>query len=235
LDYLRPSRKPCNNHPHITFSRLPIPPLLHVCQLSREVALQHYTAGFHNGEGGRMLVLGTEDRDVETFTTCSHEVGSQENEGEGLFWERGRDVWFLNEAEGPSILNDAKTACIWGGQTGIKFGRVGTLCMRIETLNSLGLGAGIMWESVECLWVLDEDFADNDWRQFALQKGNKVTRIVKNSGLRNAVGGEVDVEFLRPKTVGGEEEEWELGMQEVWIDGEEVLGNMRLLRKRIDS
>lgn len=180
-----------------------------------------------------MLVMGRDDKDVETFTTCSHEVALEDTgRGNGVFWEKGRDVWFLDEAEGP-VLHDAKTAFIWGGKTGIKFGRVGTLCMKIETLNSLGPGTGIMWESLECLWVLVEGLGNFSWREWDVEKRGNVARIVKNSGLRNAAGGEVKVDFLRLGVVGEDVEG--MGMEKVWIEGEEALGRMIISRKRVDS
>lgn len=174
-------------------------------------------------------MMGRGDRDVETFTTCSHEVAVEDTgRGNGVFWEKRRDVWFLNEAEG-RVLHDAKTACIWGGKTGIKFGRVGTLCMKIGTLNSLGLGTGIMWESLECLWVLVEGLGNYSWGEWDVEKRGKVERIVRNSGLRNAAGWEVKVEFLRLGVAG--EDVNGMGMEEVWIEGTEALGTMRISRK----
>ncbi|KAH6668993.1 hypothetical protein B0J14DRAFT_154579 [Halenospora varia] len=150
LDYLRLKRPACQNYPHFFSRSLPAPPLLHVCHESREVALSRYSVGF---DVSRLLSMGREETDVDTYTTCSHEV-QMDDEGKTLYWDRIKDVPFLTDLK--TWLPEPQTSYIWGGKTGVRFGKFKTVAMTLEAVYRIGMGWYIGWEGIDTLVILDE-------------------------------------------------------------------------------
>ncbi|KAH8671822.1 hypothetical protein BGZ60DRAFT_405993 [Tricladium varicosporioides] len=209
LDYLRLKRPACQNYPHFFSRSLPAPPLLHVCHESREVALSWYSVGF---DVGRLMSMGREETDVDTYTTCSHEV-QMDDEGKALYWDRTKDVPFLTDLK--TWLPENQTAYIWGGKTGVRFGRMKTVAMTAEALYGIGVGWYIGWESIDTLVILDE-IKDADEARAATERNRlrghpaerAVEAMLRNMGLRcrkrvlasgakiSNLAGSVDVKFV---------------------------------------
>ncbi|KAG0645382.1 hypothetical protein D0Z07_8863 [Hyphodiscus hymeniophilus] len=151
LDYLRLKRKACHDYPHIFASRMKrVPPILHACRESREIGLQHYSLGF---DINRLLSMGRAETDVETYTTCSHEI-SMGDVGRQVYWDRSKDVVLLQAVE---WLDEKKAAYVWGGKTGVWFGRMKKVAMDFDTLTSYGIGEYLGWEGVDEMLVLRSD------------------------------------------------------------------------------
>ncbi|KAF4624470.1 hypothetical protein G7Y89_g13701 [Cudoniella acicularis] len=148
LDFLRLKRKACHNYPHIFAGAMSsVPPLLHVSQEARSVALQHYSVGF---DISRMVSLGRHETDVDTYTTCSHEVAMEE-ENKKIYWDRNKDVVFLDEG---GWMGEGKARYVWGGKTGVRFGKMHTVMITYLTLKACIMGGYLSWEGIETLLVL---------------------------------------------------------------------------------
>ena len=124
-----------------------MPSILHVCRESRGIGLAYYSLGF---EIERVLSMGRAETDVETYTTCSHEISLGE-QGRGVYWDKAKDVIFLHTID---WLEESKVAYIWGGKTGVRFGKLGKVAMNFDTLTSCGIGEYLGWEGVDEMLVL---------------------------------------------------------------------------------
>lgn len=97
-----------------------------------------------------MLSKGRAETDVETYTMCSHEIGMGEM-GRGVYWDREKDVVFLDTA---NCVQEDKAAYVWGGKTGVRFGKMKRVAMNFDTLTSCGIGEYLGWEGVDQMLVL---------------------------------------------------------------------------------
>lgn len=155
--------------------------------------------------------MGREDTDVETFTTCSHELVAEER-GWGVYWGE-RDVVYLSERPWAERMMEHRYSYTWGGATGIRFPKMKRMAIDRGALHNLGIGAGVTWESLDLLIVVG-----------ASPQGPFVEyqRILRNAGLKNSNGGEVKVVgvvktgwdeertarmYLRTTTLEGEDDE----------------------------
>jgi len=84
-----------------------VPPILHVSREAREVRF-----GLD-----RVMASGRQDTDVDTYTTCPHEV-SAEGQGRGVHWRPEIDTVYLHTSE---WMNDDAVAYVWGEKTGVSF------------------------------------------------------------------------------------------------------------------
>ena len=102
--------------------------------------------------------MGRAETDVETYTTCSHEVGMGEI-GRDVYWDREKDVVFLDTAD---WVEEDKAAYIWGGKTGVRFGKMKRVAVYFDTLTSCGIGEYLGWEGVDQMLILGnrEDMED---------------------------------------------------------------------------
>ncbi|RDL31531.1 uncharacterized protein BP5553_09740 [Venustampulla echinocandica] len=197
LDYLRLRRKACHNYPHIFCSRMPVPSLLHCCRESRHTALQNYAVGF---EIFRILSLGRGDTDVETYTTCSHEVALDELH-RGVYWDKTKDVVLLDDK---GRLDERGSAYVWGGRTGVRFGRMKRVAMTWEAVMSAGFGSMLQWESLEVMYVVYDDaeagFASEAPRMGTIYANETrapevVARLLRGGKIMNSESGPVDLKF----------------------------------------
>ena len=97
----------------------------------------------------RVLSMGKAETDVETYTTCSHEVGMGET-GREIYWDKSKDVVFLDMKE---WVEEDEAAYVWGGKTGVRFGKMGRVAMGFETLMGCGIGEYLGWEGVDEMLV----------------------------------------------------------------------------------
>jgi hypothetical protein len=164
-----------------------VPPILHVCRESRDVGLQHYSLGF---DISRLPSLGREDTDVDTYTTCPHEIAMDEKD-KGLYWDRSKDTLFLDSTT--RLETGSKTAAyVWGGKTGVRFGKMKKVAMSFNTLRSCGLGEYLGWEGIATLFVLMPDMCTAE----ELLKAERFIQMsLKKAGLRSTNNQGVEVEF----------------------------------------
>ena len=94
--------------------------------------------------------MGRAETDADTYTTCSHEI-SMTTVGTELYWDRNKDVVFLETVE---RMDDNRMAYVWGGSTGVWFGRMKNVAMDFDTLMSCGIGEYLGWEGVDNMLVL---------------------------------------------------------------------------------
>lgn len=156
-----------------------MPPILHVCRESRSVGLQHYSLGF---DIDRILALGRGDTDGHTYTTCSHEVAMGEQDI-GIYWDRTKDVVFLDSDQ---WLDEKSSAYVWGGKTGVRFGRMRSVAMTYDTFISNSIGQNIQWESLDLIFILGLENFSGD---------NVARRQVRAGGLLSSKGNPVEVKF----------------------------------------
>lgn len=165
--------------------RMPkVPEILHVCRESRSVGLDHYVIGF---DISRLMSTSRADTDVDTYTTCPHEVSKEEKDMD-VYWAPQKDIVSLVESAG--WKDDEAVAYVWGGKTGIRFGPMQKVEMSIVTLASCGLGETLWWDSISRLIVLLPSTWDNSDSLAEAQQVANMT--LKRAGLRD---GGVDVEF----------------------------------------
>jgi len=164
-----------------------VPAILHVCRESREVGLQYYALGF---DICRIPSLGREDTDVDTYTTCPHEIAMDEK-NKGLYWDRSKDVVYLDSTA--RLDSSSETAAyVWGGKTGIRFGKMNKVAMSFNTLRSCGLGEYLAWEGITTLFVLMPDMCTAE----ELLKAERFIQMsLKKAGLRSNKSQAVEVEF----------------------------------------
>jgi hypothetical protein len=211
LDYLRLKRKACHNYPHISASRMKqVPPILHVCRESREIGLQHYSLGF---EIDRVLSMGRQETDGETYTTCSHELSLGET-GREVYWDRDKDVVFLSMESSVEWMEGEKVAYVWGGKTGVWFGRMKRVAMDFSTLLSCGIGEYLGWDGVDQMLVIKpeglsvEEMEEEGRFSWGGEKVGREEYIELHLRGRNLQGVSVKFEFDDVRTVldyvGGE-------------------------------
>ncbi len=94
--------------------------------------------------------MGKTETDVETYTTCAHEISMQKL-GREIYWDREKDVVLL-DTEGEWV--EERVAHVWGGKTGVWFGRMRRVAMDFDTLVSCGIGEYLGWEAVDEMLVL---------------------------------------------------------------------------------
>lgn len=193
LDYLRSKRPACHNYLHIFAERMKrIPEILHVCRDSRSIGLPHYNVGF---DISRILSLGRADTDVDTYTTCSHEVSTDEQNKE-MYWNPTRDVMFLESLQ---WMENKDSAYVWGGKTGVRFGKMRTVAMTYDTLKSCGLGEYLSWEGISTLIILCPQFWSSDDNVGYQTEAERYTHtMLRKAGLSSNEGDggvEVKVQF----------------------------------------
>lgn len=142
---------------------------------------------------------------MDTYTTCSHEVSTNEGEGEerGLYWDFKKDVVFLDSSPAQSI-DKGTAAYIWGGKTGIKFGKMGKVAMTYETLIGCGIAQNIVWDSIDLLLVISDQMSNEEmkgskgnwvWKNEKMDGARYISKMLASRGLYSSEGGEIDVKF----------------------------------------
>lgn len=95
--------------------------------------------------------MGRAETDGETYTTCSHEI-STGDVGRQVYWDKAKDVVVLDTVS--SWVDEERCAYVWGGKTGVWFGKMKRVAMDFETLMSCGVGEYLGWEGVDEMLVL---------------------------------------------------------------------------------
>ena len=109
-----------------------------------------------------------------------------DDQNRGIYWDRTKDIVFLGSSE---WLDDKAAAYIWGGQTGIRFGRMRKVAMSYDTVISCGIGQAIQWESLDLLIVLMPEQLDSELElveERSVYRTNResfVQTILKSRGL----------------------------------------------------
>jgi hypothetical protein len=156
-----------------------------VCRESRSIGLEHYSLGF---DISRILSLGKADTDIETYTTCSHEIAMEEESKAGVYWDRSKDVVVLETRD---WVEEGKAAYVWGGKTGVRFGKMKRVAIDLETLTSCGIGEYLEFEGVdEFLCFRPEDMStENQW----------VRRYLAGRGMVSCEGGKPVTSYFSDK------------------------------------
>lgn len=210
--YLRLDRKACSDFYHIYALKPPhAPHILYVNRESRELGLKRYQLGFFDSP--RLLSMGRGDQDVDTFTSCVHEVSRNDEdlaEGAGLWWDPEKDVVFL-DAQSRYDLDDSHerhAGYIFGGSTGVRFPLMKRVAANWHTWHGYGImGNVVKWEGLEEAWVLeDEPFRSEvrtpspvprwRWKMMDLSKEEYMGNLLKERGVKGGDGGLVKVSFF---------------------------------------
>ena len=122
--------------------------------------------------------------------------------GREVYWDKNKDVVFLDTV---NWLEEDKVAHVWGGKTGIRFGRMKHVAMDFDTLMSCGIGEFLGWESIDEMLVLRpksisvqemEEEGRWDWGSRKMGREGYVRMFLASKKL-NDVGVKFDFDFVR--------------------------------------
>ena len=167
--------------------------------------------------------MGRGETDVDTYTTCSHEI-LREDKGEDIIWNKERDIVFLDSAS--SWAQCDKAPYIWGGKTGIKFGRMRRVAMTCDNVMS-GLGEwSLGFEAIDFLVVLvpeqwKREYLDTpgrwSWANRSLNLEGYIQKMLGSRGLTSSEGELIEVKCVSATIdevmdsfASGELREWSL-------------------------
>ncbi len=144
--------------------------------------------------------MGRGDTDVDTYTTCSHEIAMGEL-GRSVIWDREKDVVMLDNA---GWLDGGSAAYVWGGKTGIKFGKMRRVAITCDNVLS-GLGESLGWEGIDLLLVLIPEHLEKEylteqgrwsWGNRPISMEEYVQKVLRSRGLSSSEGDTIQVKCI---------------------------------------
>jgi len=110
--------------------------ILHVCQESRLVGMPHYSLGFDVSRGNELLEMDP----AAAAISCAPEASVPGRPN--FYWNPTKDIVYLQ----PAAHIPGDVSQLWGGGTGVIFGKMKTLAIHFSIAFTIPQGKNFLWE-----------------------------------------------------------------------------------------
>ena len=124
-----------------------------------------------------------------------------EDLGRGVIWDKEKDVVVLDNAE---WLDSEAAAYVWGGKTGIRFGKMKRVAITCDNVMS-GLGESLGWEGIDLLLVLIPDHLKQEylygqgrwsWGNRPVSMEEYIQKVLSSRNLSSSEGDAIEVKCI---------------------------------------